>query len=581
MSFNGELTEIFNRMAAVLELTGANRFKVLAYQRGARATKDMVDDLKPKADDLATLTAIDGIGKGLAEKIQEYAQTGKIAEHDELLAEVPPGVIEMLGISGLGPKTVATLWKDGGVVTLDELLNKIDTGELLDLPRIGEKKLQQIAKSIRFAKTAGQRTRIGGALPIARYMVGVLSSIKGVKRIEYAGSLRRGQETIGDIDILVAADDPDVVSDAFRTMDEVDEIIAAGPTKSSVRLKTGIQADLRVVDKDRFGAALAYFTGSRAHNVALRERAQKMGLSLNEYGLWKGDAEDKQTGKAVAAQAEKAIYNALDLPFIEPPLREDRGEIAAAIKGELPKLVQVADVKCELHAHTIASDGKLSIDELAAVAHERGFHTIAVTDHSVSQAQAHGLSIERLEKHIQSVHNADTRNSHIRILAGAEVDILADGSLDYPDELLAELDIVVASPHAALTQDSAKATGRLLKAIENPYVHIIGHPTGRLIGRREGLSPDMKELFKAAAANGTAMEINANPLRLDLRDIHAKAAIEAGVMLTIDTDAHTAGHFDLLIYGVLTAQRAWARPENVINCLDADGLTRWLAAKRS
>ncbi len=580
MSFNGELVEIFERMGAVLELTGANRFKVLAYQRGARAIKDCPQDLEPLAEDIAAVTDIDGIGKGLAEKIGEYAKTGKVEEHDELIADVPPGVIAMLGISGLGPKTVATLWKQGGVESIEQLKVKIDSGELADLPRLGQKKLEQVAKSIRFAESSGQRTRIGTALPIARHLVQELEAVEGVKQIAYAGSLRRGQETIGDIDILASTSDPAGLSKAFGSLEDVKEVLAAGETKSSVRIEAGMQVDLRIVPDDRFGAALAYFTGSKEHNVALRERAVKRDLSLNEYGLWNAGEADRKDATPVAARTEQAIYHKLALAYIPPELRERRGEIAAAQADELPDLIEIDDIRCELHAHTTASDGKLSIDELAAVAQERGFHTIAVTDHSASQVQAHGLDARRLERHIQAVHDADMRNTRIRILAGAEVDIIADGKLDYSNSLLKELDIVVASPHAALSQDAKKATARLRRAIDNPYVHIIGHATGRLVGKREGLHPDMAEVFEAAVEAGVAMEINANPMRLDLRDIHAKAAVEAGVTLAINTDAHAANHFDLLHYGILTARRAWVEKRHVINCLERDELEAWLKRRR-
>ncbi len=577
MSANRQIAELLDRMAKVLELTEANRFRVIAHQRGARVIKDMTDDIADlAAAGVKALTEVDGIGKGLAEKVVEFVETGKITEHDELVATVPAGVLAMMDIPGLGPKTVAVLWKQGGVDSVEQLKKRIDAGDLEGLPGIGKKKLENIGKSIAFAESAGDRVRIGQAMPVASYFIELLGKQKNVRRVDYAGSLRRGKETIGDVDILVACDDAEAVGEVFRTARPVTEVLAAGATKSSVRIEKGLQVDLRIVPEDQYGAALAYFTGSKEHNVALRQRAIDMGLRLNEYGLWRGD-DDQQP---VAAQTEEDIYQALDLPWVPPALREDRGEIAAATKRTLPKLVELKDVRCELHAHTTASDGKMSIAELAAVAKERGFHTVAVTDHSVSQGQANGLDAERLEAHIEAVRAADASTRGIRILAGSEVDILADGRLDYPNALLKQLDVVVASPHSALAQDPRKATARLLKAINNPYVQIIGHATGRLIGRREGLSPDMKALFKAAAENGTAFEINANPWRLDLRDTHAKAAIEAGVMLAINTDAHSAGDFDLLHYGVQTARRAWAEKKHVVNCMTEKKLGAWLLKKR-
>ena len=414
--------------------------------------------------------------------------------------------------------------------------------------------------------------------------VKVRSGGVSVKKIDYAGSLRRGRETIGDIDILVAASKKDAatIAEAFVSLDGVGDIIIQGPTKSSIRTADGLQVDLRVVEPSAYGAALMYFTGSKEHNVKLRERAQQRGMTLNEYRL-----EDKDTGKAVASKTEEDVYQALDLNWIPPEMREDRGEIAlaeckAATRGRgLPTLIERRDIKAELHAHTTASDGRWSIRELAEAAAARGFHTVAVTDHSKGQVQANGLDEARLEKHIEAVREAAAEmKDTITILAGSEVDILVDGRMDYPDSLLAELDIVVASPHASLAQEPEKATKRLLKAIENPYVTILGHPTGRLVLRREGLHPDMDALIAAAAERGIAMEINANRYRLDLRDTHAHAAIEAGVKLAINTDAHGPADLDELRYGVLTARRAGAAKGDVVNGMSKTALKKWIASTR-
>ncbi|MFA7235958.1 MAG: DNA polymerase/3'-5' exonuclease PolX [Phycisphaeraceae bacterium] len=575
MPSNRELADHFELIARVLELTGANRFRVIAYQRAARAIKDLAADLNTLVATPRKLIEIPGVGKDLARQISEFISHGKLKEHDDLIASVPPGVLQMMQIPGVGPKTAATLWHDAGITTLDQLKQKLHTGELADLPRMGEKILANIAHSLAFVESASQRVRLGQAQPVAAWFVQQLRQLSGVQQCDFAGSLRRGRDTIGDIDLLVAVQ-PDAlpgVADAFKKLEPVASVIAAGPTKISVRLASNMQVDLRLIQPDQYGAALAYFTGSKEHNVALRQRAIKKKMRLNEYGLWQGET-------SVAAASESDIYDKLDLPFIPPELRENRGEIAAAENDTLPQLVTVKDIHCELHAHTRASDGKLTIEELAAVAKERGFHTLAITDHSVSQAQARGLDAHRLEEHIAAVHEARKHIKGITLLAGSEVDILADGKLDYPNSLLKQLDIVVASPHNALSQDPRKATERLLKAIEHPYVNIIGHPTGRLIGKREGLSPDMAALIQAAAETGTALEINSNPWRLDLRDTHARAAIEAGVLLAIDTDAHSANDFDNLRYGVLTARRAWAEPQHIVNCMTAAKLKTWLAQKR-
>lgn len=583
MALNREIADLLERAAQLVELTGGNRFRVAAYQRGARVLRDLNEDVGQLVEDRKKLTAIEGIGQGLADRIIEYARTGRIAEIDQLAGKVPAGVAEVMAVPGIGPKTAAVMWKQGQIDSLGALKAALEDGRIEKLPRMGAKTVAKLRKSLAFMASAGQRKRLGEALPMAWHFIDQLTRHEAVRRIDYAGSLRRGCQTIGDIDILIAADaeNADAVSQAFRSLGVVEQVLVAGSTKSSVRVAGAMQVDLRVVRPDRYGAALAYFTGSKEHNVALRQRAIDRGMRLNEYGLWRAeDVEQMDTAEPVAAETEQAIYRALDLPFIEPALREDRGEIAAAERDQLPDLIELEDIRCELHAHTTASDGRLSIDELACEAIDRGFHTIAVTDHSRSQAQAHGLDVDRLIDQVQQVRRANKKHKDIELLAGIEVDILSDGKLDLPNSVLKQLDIVVASPHAALSQESGKATARLLRAIENPYVDIIGHPTGRLIGKREGLSPNMRKLIDAAVETGTALELNANPWRLDLRDTHLRAAMEAGAWIAIDTDAHGVGDFDLLRYGIMTARRGWVTADRVINCFDADGLRRWLADRR-
>lgn len=585
MSTNAELAKIFSEMAAVLELTGANAFRVNAHAKAARVLNDLTTDVSTLADDPKQLTAIDGIGKGTSERIVEYIETGQVADHQKLLAKVPAGLFDLMHIPGLGPKTIKTMWEQAGVTDMTTLKAALDSGTLEDLPRMGPKLLENIAASMAFVAKSSGRTRIGTALPLAEAIIAQLKEVKGLKQIEYAGSLRRGVETIGDIDILASTTQPKQLSEAFRTMPGVTDVLGSGETKSSVRLDLGIQVDLRIVDDSAFGAALLYFTGSKQHNVRLRERAIKMKQRLNEYGLFPDDGDDttppqKRGVKPIAAKTEKQIYKALNLPWIAPELREDRGEITAADDGDLPKLIEESDIKAELHAHTIASDGKLTIDELIEQARSRGYHTIAITDHSKSSAQANGLSVDRLLAHIDDVHEAGSRIEGITVLAGSEVDIHADGSLDYDDDILAQLDIVVASPHASLQQESAKATRRLVAAISHPLVHILGHPTGRVINRRAGLSPDMDALIAAAVEHETALEINANFMRLDLRDTHVRAAVKAGALLAIDTDAHSASDFDLLHYGVLTARRGWLQASQCVNTWSASKLGKWLKSKR-
>ncbi|MBX2851569.1 MAG: DNA polymerase/3'-5' exonuclease PolX [Phycisphaeraceae bacterium] len=577
---NAQLAMIFQQMADVNQVVGGNRFKTIALEKGARVLKDFVKDVGDV--DPQDLLQVEGIGKGIAQKIGEFLRTGQVVEHQEMIDNVPAGVLQMLDIPGLGPKGVAQLWNDGGVESIDELKTKIADGSLEPLKGFGKKKLEKLSASIAFAEKAGERTHLGYALPLALAMIAGLEDVKGVERIEYAGSLRRGKETIGDIDLLVAAKQKDApgIMDVFIGLPMVEEVLGHGETKSSIRCDDehrNIQVDLRVVDPKHYGAALMYFTGSKEHNVKVRERAQSMGYTLNEYAL--ADKDDKT--KQIETKAEEAIYKKLGLAWVPPELREDRGEIILAEQGKIPNLIELKDIKADLHTHTTASDGKWSIEENALAMAARGHHTVAITDHSKGQVQANGLSDERLVNHIEAVREvAKKLKGKITVLAGSEVDILSDGKLDYPDELLAELDVVVASPHAALSQDPKKATKRLLKAIENPYVTMIGHPTGRLVLRREGLSPDIEALVKAAAGRGIALEINANHWRLDLRDTHARLALEHGVKLAINTDAHGQGDLTQLPYGVLTARRAGATKNDVINCMTAAGLNKWLKSTR-
>jgi len=583
MSANATLAALFEEMAALLELTGANSFRVLAHAKVARILGELDADAAALATEPGALEKVEGIGEGSAARIREWLASGSIKDLEALRKQVPPGLPEVLKVPGLGPKTARLLWKEAGVVDLATLKAKLASGELLGLPRMGEKTLAKIRESLEFMEKSGGRVRLGEAAPLAEELARHLRGVKGVKRVEVAGSLRRGRETIGDMDLLACGRDPTALLEAFRGHPRVRSVLVAGETKCSVRLDSGMQADLRVVEPACFGAAWLYFTGSKEHNVRLRERAIARGLRLNEYGLFphaEGDDSPPQSrGIApVAAGTEEEIYEALGLPWIPPELREDHGELALK---KTPRLVEVEDVKSELHAHTRASDGTMSIEEIATIARDRGFHTLAITDHSRSSVQANGLDPARLRRHVEAVREADARIEGIRLLAGSEVDILADGRLDYDDELLAELDWVVASPHVALRQDPKVATERLLAAVRHPLVHVLGHPTGRLIGSRPGLEPDIEAIAKAAAECGTALEVNANHHRLDLRDRHVRIALEAGCWIAIDCDVHAPEQFDELRYGVVTARRGGLTPDRCLNCLDATKLEAWRRGKRT
>lgn len=596
MGFNAELHACLDEMATLLELTGANKFRVAAFARAARAVEAQPRDLSSL--DEKALVAIDGIGKGIAAVIRELADSGDIAELTALRKQVPAGLADVLDIQGLGPKTVRALWQDLGVTDRTGLKRVIDDGSILTLPRMGDKTVENIKQALTFASKSHDRLALGIAAAVADAIVERMKKVKGVKQCAAAGSLRRGKETIGDIDILVSTTDPEAAAKAFCESDDVANVLARGETKCAVRVRVNgnsgrwkadgklpdtVGADLKIVPDASFGAALMYFTGSKEHNIRLRERALKKGLTLNEYGLFPEDptttdSPQSRGVKAVAAKTEEAVYSKLGLPYLPPEIREDAGELD---QSETPGLIELADIKSELHAHTTASDGVMSLHELVRCAIDRGFHTIAVTDHSRSSVQANGLSVERLRAQRDEIEEARAHfGKTITILAGSEVDILADGSLDYDDEILAWLDIVVASPHAALSQDPKTATARLLKAIEHPHVNIIGHPTGRLINRRKGLEPAMDELIAAAAEHSVALEINAHWMRLDLRDTHVRAAVEAGCLIAIDCDDHAPEDFDNLRFGVATARRGWLTPELCVNTWTPKKLHGWLRKKR-
>lgn len=598
MSLNAQLSELFTSLAAMMELKGENTFKVIAFAKVGRIIREINIDLKRCMEE-GKLSEIEGIGKGSQQIIEQYIQTGKSTVFEEVSASVPAGLVPMLSIEGLGPKTIHLLWRERNITSLDTLENAIRTGAINGLKGIGEKKLQTILAGIELYKSrladggsgAVRRIGIGEALAPAQELLERLRSIPGVQQAELAGSLRRRRETIADVDFVAAVRQGESTEEIARTFTQlpgVVQTIGSGLSKTSVKVSNGMQVDLRLVPPDHFGSALLYFTGSKDHNVKIRALAQKKGLTLNEWGLYDNAAYEKapkQTArpphlKPLASQTEAQVYAALGLDYIEPELREDRGEVEAAAAKKLPILVTRADIRGDLHNHSTESDGTATLEQMAQAAKALGYEYLAITDHSKALAMTNGLSVDRLMKHVENIHRLNDKLKGITLLAGSEVDILADGRMDYEDAVLKELDIVIASPHLALKQDAKKATDRLLRAIENRYVNIIGHPTGRLINRREGLPLDFAVLFKAAAANGTAMEINSSHPRLDLDEFHARAAIDAGVMLTIDTDAHSTTELESIFYGVGVARRAWATKEHILNCLPLTRVKKFLSAKR-
>ena len=588
MSTNSELQTIFEQLAAGVELLGGNRFRATSHERVARLLRDMTKDMRAFVEDdaataLKRLQDLPGVGKGAASRILEFIENGQVEEHQKLLEKVPASVFDLLQIPGLGPKAVKTLWQELGVENTDDLRRAIDDGKVEALPRMGKKTVENMRRNLDFRSKQQDRVPIGRVAPVARRIVQRLQALDGVDQVDFAGSLRRGRDTIGDLDFVVSTTEPESVSVTFREMEEVERVLVAGDTKSSVRLRLegheqGIQADLRVVEPGVFGAAMMYFTGSKEHNVRLREIAIRKGWRLNEYGLFEGTDERPQDHgqRPLEAADEASIYAKLEMPYIDPEVREDRGEIQEAPEG----LIELEHIGAELHCHTTASDGKLELEELVAEAIDRGFHTLAVTDHSQSSVLANGLDAERLLRHIEAIRRLAEQTDEIRILAGSEVDILVDGSLDYEDEVLAELDWVVASPHASLQQSGAEATDRLLRALDNPHVDVLGHPTGRKVGRRVGLEFDAQKVFERAATNDIALEVNANPTRLDLRAGHVRLAQELGCKIAVNTDAHVNRHFDFLPYGVTTARRGWLRRENCINAWSTEELDTWRRRRR-
>ncbi len=598
MSLNQEIADLFANLAALMELKGENTFKVIAFQKVSRIVREMNFDLGECLRN-NTLCQIEGIGKSSQQIIEEYINSGKSTVFDEIAASVPKGLVPLLSIEGLGPKTIHLLWNQRQITSLEALENAIQTAALAGIKGIGSKKIEIITRGIELYKTrlaegesgAVRRVGIMEARVPAEELLERVKKIPHVTRAQIAGSLRRGKETIADVDLVGGVKDPaaaEAVLAAFVKSPGVVQILGQGGSKASVKISTGMQVDLRIVPDENFGAALLYFTGSKEHNVKIRGLALKKKMTLNEWGLYQLDEYEKakkETAKAppiqpVASRSEEDVYRRLGMPYIEPELREGRGEVEAALEDRLPRLITVEDIKGDLHAHTNASDGTATIEEMALAAKARGYQYLAITDHSKALAMTNGLSVERLLKHAAEVRKVSQRMKGITLLAGTECDILVDGRLDYEDEVLKELDIVVASPHISLKQDTAKSTDRLLRAIENRYVNIIGHPTGRLINRRDGLPLDIAKIVKAAADSGTALEINSSYPRLDLNDLNAHAALEAGCVLSIDTDAHSTAEFDLITYGIEVARRAWLTPKNVINCWTLRQLLKFVRVKR-
>jgi len=557
---NSEVAKVFQDIADLLELKGENVFKIRAYQKAARAIEHHPRELKILIDDGEDLQSIPGVGEAIAKKATELITTGKLGYYENLKAEFPEGVTNLLAIPGIGPETANKLSSELGVNSADELERAINEGRVAKLFRLGEKTANNILHQIEALHRKDQRIPIGEALPVVEEIIGTLRSIPSVRNLTPAGSLRRFRETLGDIDLMGTADDPKEVIDAFVDLPHVGQVLAQGSTKASVIVNGGLQVDLRMVEHAAFGSLLQYFTGNKQHNIALRERGRKQGLKLSEYGITV-----IATDKLEKFSKEEEFYHRLGLQYIPPELREAQGEIEKAEQGTIPKLVELSDIKGNLHTHTEWSDGHDSIEELAMVAKDMGYQYIAITEHSAGRGIAHGLDVERLRRQVAEIRALNEHLTGIRVLTGVEVDIRADGRLDLPHEMLSELDIVIAAVHSGMNQSEEKMTQRVISAIENPDVDMIAHPTCRLIGEREPVAIDLEGLFKAAAKYNKTIEINAMPDRLDLNDIHAFRARDLGVKLAIGTDAHSIAHLDFMRFGVGVARRAWCEPQHILN----------------
>jgi DNA polymerase (family 10) len=570
---NKEIADVFSHIGDIMDILGENRFKVIAYRRAAENILHLGQDIRAYWQ-AGTLQEIPGIGQAIADKIDELLTTGDLEFYERLQEQVPPGVVSLLEIPDVGPKTVKQLWEELGLQSVAEVEEAARAGKLRTLKGMGNKSEAKILAGIELLNRRSDRIPLGTAWPVAVHLLeGLQANCPEVMHATVAGSLRRMRSTIGDIDLLAASEAPAAVMRAFSGHPHVAEVVLSGPTKTTVRLQNGLQVDLRVLDPQHWGAALQYFTGSQAHNIRVREIAQKQGLSLSEYGF------KRQDGSEILCPEEEQVYQTLGLPWIPPEMREDRGEIQAALAGTLPTLVEWDDIQGDLHAHTNWSDGVATLAEMAEAARARGYRYLVISDHTQSLGVASGLNPERLREQRAEIDDLNAQWDDFTLLQGCELEIKADGSLDFPDEILAGLDFVVASVHTSLRQDRQQITERVMNALHTPYVDVIGHPSGRILGQREESAVDLDAVIEEAARTGTALEVNSIPSRLDLDDVHVRRARELGVKVAVDSDAHHPDGLDSLSFGLATARRGWATAADVLNTMNLDEIRAWRRAR--
>jgi DNA polymerase (family X) len=569
---NSDIADIFNEVADLLDIEGANEFRVRSYREAAQSIENLSSNIADLVDENKDLTELHGIGESIADKIEEIVETGGLKQLEEIKKRVPEDLIQLLNLSGLGPERVKDLYQKLDITSLDDLKKATEKQTIRELEGFGEKTENKIKKELeRVGGKEERRTKLIKAEEYAEPLINYLDEMKEIKKIIIAGSYRRRKETVGDIDILVICSDSGPVMDRFVEYDDVEDVISKGDTKSSIRLKTGLQVDLRVVKEKSYGSALLYFTGSKSHNIELRERAIERGFKINEYGVF-----PKEKEEAVAGKTEEEVYDIIDLEWVPPELRENRGEIEASEKGNLPKLISLDDLKGDLHCHTTYTDGVDSIEEMARAAKDFGHQYLAITDHSKRVTVAEGLDSDALSRQIEEIDEINEKLDDFTILKGVEVDILEDGSLDLPDDILKKLDIRVCSIHYKLGLSSEKQTRRILKAMENPYFNIWGHPTDREIHKREPIELNMDKIMSEASDRNVFMEINSSPRRLDLNDIHAKMAKERGIKISISTDSHTRDNLKNIRYGVYQARRGWLEADDIINTKSADDIIKMM-----